>query len=241
MDGFILDEKRVQSCIDNYKRIKEDVAQTAIRAGRSADDVRLMCVTKTVEPEYINPVLDLGADLIGENRVQEYCSKLDTLHLDGVEKHIIGHLQTNKVKYIAGRVDMIESVDSLKLAREISKEFKKANSTANVLVEVNIGREESKSGCDIDELEELLYQISELDCIKVKGLMTIPPICNELQARKYFALMNKKFLELKEKKIDGVEMQTLSMGMSADYEAAILEGSNIVRVGSAIFGARKYF
>ncbi len=241
MDGFILDEKRVQSCIDNYKRIKEDVAQTAIRAGRSADDVRLMCVTKTVEPEYINPVLDLGADLIGENRVQEYCSKLDTLHLDGVEKHIIGHLQTNKVKYIAGRVDMIESVDSLKLAREISKEFKKANSTANVLVEVNIGREESKSGCDIDELEELLYQISELDCIKVKGLMTIPPICDELQARKYFALMNKKFLELKEKKIDGVEMQTLSMGMSADYEAAILEGSNIVRVGSAIFGARKYF
>lgn len=241
MDGFILDEKRVQSCIDNYKRIKEDVAQTAIRAGRSADDVRLMCVTKTVEPEYINPVLDLGADLIGENRVQEYCSKLDTLHLDGVEKHIIGHLQTNKVKYIAGRVDMIESVDSLKLAREISKEFKKANSTANVLVEVNIGREESKSGCDIDELEELLYQISELDCVKVKGLMTIPPICDELQARKYFALMNKKFLELKEKKIDGVEMQTLSMGMSADYEAAILEGSNIVRVGSAIFGARKYF
>lgn len=241
MDGFILDEKRVQSCIDNYKRIKEDVAQTAIRAGRSADDVRLMCVTKTVEPEYINPVLDLGADLIGENRVQEYCSKLDTLHLDGVEKHIIGHLQTNKVKYIAGRVDMIESVDSLKLAREISKEFKKANSTANVLVEVNIGREESKSGCDIDELEELLYQISELDCIKVKGLMTIPPICDELQARKYFAFMNKKFLELKEKKIDGVEMQTLSMGMSADYEAAILEGSNIVRVGSAIFGARKYF
>lgn len=241
MDGFILDEKRVQSCIDNYKRIKEDVAQTAIKAGRSADDVRLMCVTKTVEPEYINPVLDLGADLIGENRVQEYCSKLDTLHLDGVEKHIIGHLQTNKVKYIAGRVDMIESVDSLKLAREISKEFKKANSTANVLVEVNIGREESKSGCDIDELEELLYQISELDCIKVKGLMTIPPICDELQARKYFALMNKKFLELREKKIDGVEMQTLSMGMSADYEAAILEGSNIVRVGSAIFGARKYF
>lgn len=241
MDGFILDEKRVQSCIDNYKRIKEDVAQTAIRAGRNVDDVRLMCVTKTVEPEYINPVLDLGADLIGENRVQEYCSKLDTLHLDGVEKHIIGHLQTNKVKYIAGRVDMIESVDSLKLAREISKEFKKANSTANVLVEVNIGREESKSGCDIDELEELLYQISELDCIKVKGLMTIPPICDELQARKYFALMNKKFLELKEKKIDGVEMQTLSMGMSADYEAAILEGSNIVRVGSAIFGARKYF
>ena len=111
MEKFILDEARVQRTVDNYRRIKNDVAETAIRAGRSENDVRLMCVTKTVEPEYINPVLDLGANLIGENKVQEYCSKLETLHLDGVEKHIIGHLQTNKVKYIAGRVDMIESVD----------------------------------------------------------------------------------------------------------------------------------
>ena len=158
MEKFILDEERVKSCIDNYKRIKEDVMETAVKSGRSENDVRLMCVTKTVEPEYINPVLDLGADLIGENRVQEYCSKLETLHLDGVEKHIIGHLQTNKVKYIAGRVDMIESVDSIKLAKEISKEFKKADDTANVLVEVNIGKEESKRGCDIEELEDLLYQ-----------------------------------------------------------------------------------
>ena len=126
MEKFILDEERVKSCIDNYKRIKNDVMETAVKAGRSENDVRLMCVTKTVEPEYINPVLDLGADLIGENRVQEYCSKLDTLHLDGVEKHIIGHLQTNKVKCIAGKVDMIESVDSIKLAKEINKEFKKS-------------------------------------------------------------------------------------------------------------------
>ena len=241
MERFILDENRVKATLENYRRIKNDVAETAIKAGRSADDVRLMCVTKTVEPEYINPVLDDGADLIGENRVQEYCSKLDTLHLDGVEKHIIGHLQTNKIKYIAGKVDMIESVDSLKLAKEIDKGFRKVGATANILVEVNIGNEESKSGCDIRVLEELLLQIAELENVNIKGLMTIPPICDELQARKYFALMNKKFLELKEKKIDGVEMQTLSMGMSADYEAAILEGSNIVRVGSAIFGARKYF
>ena len=241
MEKFILDEERVKSCIDNYKRIKDDVMETAVKSGRSENDVRLMCVTKTVEPEYINPVLDLGADLIGENRVQEYCSKLETLHLDGVEKHIIGHLQTNKVKYISGRVDMIESVDSIKLAKEISKEFKKAEAVANVLVEVNIGKEESKSGCDIEELEDLLCQISELDNIKVKGLMTIPPICDESEARKYFAKMHDKFVELQQKNISGVEMQILSMGMSADYEAAILEGSNIVRVGSAIFGARKYF
>ncbi|MCI6254379.1 YggS family pyridoxal phosphate-dependent enzyme [Eubacterium coprostanoligenes] len=241
MEKFILDEERVKSCIDNYKRIKNDVMETAVKAGRSENDVRLMCVTKTVEPEYINPVLDLGADLIGENRVQEYCSKLDTLHLDGVEKHIIGHLQTNKVKYIAGKVDMIESVDSIKLAKEINKEFKKADAIANVLVEVNIGKEESKSGCNIEELEELLCQIAEFDNIKIKGLMTIPPICDEAEARKYFAKMHDKFVELQEKSISGVDMQILSMGMSADYEAAILEGSNIVRVGSAIFGARKYF
>lgn len=126
MERFILDEERVKKTIDNYKRIKNDVAETAIKAGRSENDVRLMCVTKTVEAEYINPVLDLGADLIGENRVQEYLSKRDSLHLDGVEKHLIGHLQTNKVKQIVGQVDMIESVDSVHLAKEISKQSAKS-------------------------------------------------------------------------------------------------------------------
>ena len=240
MEKFILDENRVKTTVDNYNRILNDVKETAIKAGRNENDVRLMCVTKTVEPEYINPVLDLGADLIGENKVQEYCSKLETLHLNGVEKHIIGHLQTNKVKYIAGNVDMIESVDSLKLAKEIEKQFKKVNAVADILIEVNIGNEESKSGCDISQLEELIYQISELDNIKIKGLMTLPPVCEANEARKYFAKMHDKFLEIKEKTIENVSMDILSMGMSADYEQAILEGSNIVRVGSAIFGARKY-
>lgn len=240
MEKFILDENRVKATLENYRRIKNDVAETAVKAGRSADDVRLMCVTKTVECEYINPVLDDGADLIGENRVQEYCSKLDTLHLDGVEKHIIGHLQTNKIKYIAGKVDMIESVDSLKLAKEIDKGFRKVGATANILVEVNIGNEESKSGCDISVLEELLLQIAELENVNIKGLMTIPPICDETEARRYFSKMHDKFLEIKEKNHCGVNMDILSMGMSADYEQAIIEGSNIVRVGSAIFGARKY-
>lgn len=241
MEKFILDEARVKATIENYKRIKDDVAQAAIKAGRKPEDVRLMCVTKTVEAEYINPVLDMGADLIGENRVQEYMGKKDALHLDHVEKHIIGHLQTNKVKYIAGQVDMIESVDSIKLAKEISKEFAKVNSIANVLVEVNIGMEDSKSGCDIKNLDDLLQEISLLPNIKVKGLMTIPPICEENEARKYFAMMHDKYLQLKENPINGVDMQILSMGMSGDYRAAIAEGSNIVRVGSAIFGARKYF
>lgn len=241
MERFILDEARVKATLENYKRIKDDVANAAVLSGRNPEDVRLMCVTKTVEAEYINPVLDAGADLIGENRVQEFMGKKDALHLEKVEKHIIGHLQTNKVKYIAGEVDMIESVDSIKLAKEINKEFAKVDAVANVLVEVNIGNEESKSGIDISELDELLCQIAVLPNVKVKGLMTIPPICEEDEARKYFARMNEKFLALKEQQLDNIEMSILSMGMSGDYKAAIAEGSNIVRVGSAIFGVRKYF
>ena len=227
MERFILDEERVKKTIDNYKRIK--------------NDVRLMCVTKTVEAEYINPVLDLGADLIGENRVQEYLSKRDNLHLDGVEKHLIGHLQTNKVKQIVGQVDMIESVDSVHLAKEISKQSAKIGVTTNVLVEVNVGKEESKSGIYIEGLNDLLCEIAQMPNIKIKGLMTIPPICDENEVRKYFYEMHKSFVDIRDKKLDNIDMEILSMGMSGDYEAAVLEGSNIVRVGSAIFGARKYF
>ena len=241
MEKFSLDEERVRKTVESYKRVKDSVSEAAVKAGRSEDDVRLMCVTKTVEPEYINPVLDLGADLIGENRVQEYLSKKDNLHLDGVEKHLIGHLQTNKVKQIVGTVDMIESVDSLKLAKEISKESVKRDIITNVLVEVNVGKEESKSGTYLEELDELLCAIAELDGIKVKGLMTIPPICSDEEARKYFYSLHKSFVDIREKRIDNIDMEILSMGMSGDYEAAIAEGSNIVRVGSAIFGARKYF
>lgn len=242
MERFIPDDGRIKSSVENYKRIRDEVAETAIKAGRNPNDVRLMCVTKTVEPEYINPVLDEGADLIGENRVQEFIGKKDTLHLDGVEKHIIGHLQTNKVKYVVGQADMIESVDSIKLAKEISRESLKRGVTTNVLVEVNVGREESKSGVYIEGLMDLLYEIALLDSIKVKGLMAIPPICdNETQVRRYFADMHQTFVDIGEKGIDNIDMEILSMGMSGDYKAAILEGSNIVRVGSAIFGARKYF
>lgn len=241
MERFILDEQRVKATIDNYKRIKENVNEAAVKAGRSTDDVRLMCVTKTVEAEYINPVLDLGADLIGENRVQEYLGKRDALHLNGVERHLIGHLQTNKVKQIVGEVDMIESVDSVKLAKEISKQSVNKGVTTNVLVEVNVGKEDSKSGIFMESLEELLGEIAQMPAIKVKGLMTIPPICDENEVRKYFSAMQQSFVDIKAKKIDNIDMEILSMGMSGDYEAAVLEGSNIVRVGSAIFGARKYF
>ncbi len=241
MEKFIPDPQRMAAVEENYKRVLDRVNEAAVKAGRSTDDVRLMAVTKTVESPYINRAIEVGADLIGENRVQEYLGKKDELHLDGVEKHLIGRLQTNKVKYIVGEVDMIESVDSLKLAQEISKQSVKRGVVTPVLVEVNIGKEESKSGIFIEQLHDLLCEIASLEAVKVKGLMTIPPICDsESEVRKYFESMHQSFIDIKDEKIDNIDMEILSMGMSGDFEAAVSEGSNIVRVGSAIFGARHY-
>lgn len=238
----MLDEERLNSVKENYKRVLDQVRESAVKAGRNENEVRLMCVTKTVEPAYINAAIGLGADLIGENRVQEYLGKRDELNLEGVERHLIGHLQTNKVRQIVGEVDMIESVSSLKLAKEISKVSLAKGLVTDCLIEVNIGKEESKSGIYIEALEENLYEIAELGGMKIRGLMTIPPICeSESEARRYFAEMRQYFIDIKGKKIDNVDMDILSMGMSGDFEAAVAEGSNIVRVGSAIFGARKYF
>lgn len=239
---FTVDENRLKAVEDNYKSVKSRVEEAALKAGRNPADVRLMAVTKTVESVYINKVLDLGADLIGENRVQEYLGKKDELHLDNVEKHLIGHLQTNKVKQIVGEVDMIESVDSVKLATEINRVSKNKGLITNILVEVNVGKEDSKSGIYIEQLEELLNEIALMSNIKVKGLMTIPPICDsEKEVSQYFSTMYQSFIDIRDKKIDNIDMEILSMGMSGDFEAAIANGSNIVRVGSSIFGARKYF
>lgn len=241
MEKFIPDPQKMAAVEENYKRVLDRVNEAAVKAGRNTDDVRLMAVTKTVESPYINKAIELGADLIGENRVQEYLGKKDELHLDGVEKHLIGRLQTNKVKYIVGEVDMIESVDSLKLAQEISKQSVKHGVVTPVLVEVNIGKEESKSGIFIEQLHDLLCEIAALEAVKLKGLMTIPPICDsESEVRKYFESMHQSFIDIKDEKIDNIDMEILSMGMSGDFEAAVAEGSNIVRVGSAIFGARHY-
>lgn len=242
MERFTPDEGRLKAVEENYKRVLENVKESAVKAGRSESDVRLMCVTKTVEPVYINKAIELGADLIGENRVQEYLGKRDELNLSGVERHLIGHLQTNKVKQIVGEVDMIESVSSVKLAKEISKASLQKGIVTKCLVEVNVGKEESKSGIFLEELEETLCEIAQLPAIKIKGLMTIPPICETPdEARRYFAMLRQSFIDIKDKKTDNIDMEILSMGMSGDYEAAVAEGSNIVRVGSAIFGARQYF
>lgn len=227
---------------DNIKFIKNEIAEAAIKSGRTPDDVRLMAVTKTVSVDKINYAIDnCGIDLIGENKVQEFLSKKDELHLNSVEKHLIGHLQTNKVKKILPLVDMIQSVDSLHLAEAISKEAVKLNINSNILLEVNIGDEESKTGFDKIEFLESLEAISMLPNISVKGIMTIPPICDsDLELERYFSKMSDYYNEIKEKKFQNFDFNILSMGMSGDYKQAILHGSNLVRVGSAIFGARIY-
>lgn len=220
---------------ENLKRVQYNIAEAKAKYRNENDDVRLMAVTKTVPYEIVNSVIEQGVDLLGENRVQEYLDKKD--HYDkNAEVHFIGHLQTNKVKYIVDSVKCIHSVDSLKLAAEIERLAEKNGIVMNVLTEVNIGGEESKSGIGTDMLDELVYGISEMKNIKLCGLMTIPPVGN---SEFYFEKMQRIFEDLKAKKVDNVSMDILSMGMSADYVEAIKYGSNIVRVGSAIFGARK--
>lgn len=234
-------EERFRNIDYNVEFIKERINEAAVKSSRSFEDIRFMAVTKTVEPIFINRALEKGITLIGENKVQELLSKKPYLKLDNCEAHLIGHLQTNKVKQIVGEVSMIESVDSLKLATEISKRSQAKGIITDCLIEVNIGGEESKTGISADMLEDLLYQIIELPGVKVKGLMTIPPICDsETELMKYFSKMHEIFIDIKSKKLDNTYISILSMGMSGDYEQAILCGSNLVRIGSSVFGPRLY-
>ena len=224
---------------DNIKAIRENVANAAAKCGRSVDDISIMAVTKTVDPKYINHAIDCGITLIGENRVQEFLQKKDELHLNGVSAHLIGTLQSNKVRKIVGQVDMIQSVNSFKLAQEIDRVSAGLGIITKTLVEVNVGGESSKTGADLSQLDELLSQIDTLNSIRVEGLMTIPPICAEKSKfLKFFHDMNKLFIDIKAKKYDNSSMRILSMGMSSDYCEAICEGSTLIRPGRAIFGAR---
>lgn len=234
-------EQRKADIQYNLDVINEKIAESAIKSGRQPSDVQFMAVTKTVDPIFINYALDYGVKLIGENRVQELLRKKPDLHLDGVQKHLIGHLQTNKAGQIVGEVDMIQSVDSLKIAKEISKQSIKKGIITDVLLEINIGEEDSKTGFSTSEFMENVYAISEIDGIRVKGLMTIPPICeNNTILCKFFENIYNIYVDIRTKKIDNIDMNILSMGMSGDYEQAILNGSNLVRIGSSIFGPRIY-
>lgn len=236
-----LNEQRFYDIDENFKEISSNIAEAALKSGRNSSDVRFMAVTKTVEPLFINHALSLGIDLIGENRVQEFLGKRDELKLDGVEKHLIGHLQTNKVRQIVGNVDSIDVVDSIKLAKEIGKASSKLGITSDILIEINIGNEESKFGFSPESVTESVYEMSEIEGIKIKGLMAVPPICdNSVKNRVFFENMHQLFIDIGAKKIHNVSMDILSMGMSGDYEEAILSGANMVRIGSALFGARNY-
>ena len=234
-------EKLFRDIEYNYKTIEERISEAALKAGKSREDITFLAATKTVDAEAINYAISLGLKYIGENRVQELLSKYDKYDLEHASLQFIGHLQSNKVRQIVGKVDLIQSVDSVKLAREVSRQSVRNNVNTDILIEVNIGGEESKSGVEPGLLVELLDEIRVFDNISVKGLMCIPPICDSPQKIcKFFDKMNNLFIDISGKNIDNISMDILSMGMSADYYEAILSGANMVRVGSSLFGARNY-
>ena len=224
----------------NYKNVLKRLYAAAEKSGRKAEEITLLAATKTVDADTINYAIQKGITHIGENRVQELLSKQD--RIVGAHRHFIGHLQTNKVKDIIDRVEMIESVDSLRLAEEIAKQAVKHGVVMDILLEVNIGQEESKSGFSAGDVRGEMEKILEFGNLKVRGLMSIPPVCDDSKKiRSFFYDLYKLFVDIKAEKIDNINMEILSMGMSSDYYEAILEGSNMVRIGSAIFGRRNYF
>ena len=233
--------ERMRIFDENYPRVLEEIARAAEQAGRRPEEITLLAATKTVPLEVINHAIDRGLSCMGENRVQELLDKYDGLHRDRCDVQFIGQLQTNKVKYLIGRVSYIQSVGSVKLAREISRLCLRENTTMKVLVEVNIGREESKGGVLPEALYECVDEIRTLPGIQVTGLMAIPPICENIaKLRGYFSAVRQSYVDIAAKKMDNVSMSCLSMGMSSDFAEAIACGATMVRVGSSLFGKREY-
>lgn len=220
---------------ENAERIIYEVGEAKAKYRKADDIIDIMAVTKTVPCEAVNVAVQSGITLLGENRVQEYLSKKD-FYDKSASVDFIGHLQTNKVKYIIDSVNRIHSVDNMKLAKEINRLSGIREKTTDILIEVNIGREKSKSGVDPDNLLDFCYELSELPNIRVSGLMSIPPKeCSE----KFFCKMQELFIDIKAKNIDNSSVWVLSMGMSSDFPVAIKYGSNVVRIGTALFGSRK--
>ena len=238
---WLSDEERFSAIDENLKYIAEEIAEAALKSGRKSEDISLMAVTKTVESKFINYAVDKGIGLIGENKVQEFLMKEPELNLSKCKAHLIGHLQSNKVKKIVGKVDTIQSVDSVAIAQEIGKRSVEAGVNTKILLEVNVGNEESKFGFSLDEVFERACEISEINGIVIDGLMCVAPICEkDAEIRRIFSNMRRLFIDIEGKKRDNINMNVLSMGMSGDYKNAILEGANLVRIGSAIFGSRIY-
>lgn len=225
---------------ENLAVVEENIAAACRRVGRSRSDVTLIAVSKTKPVELIREAMDYGIRSFGENKVQEIQTKTELIK-EPLDWHMIGHLQRNKVKYIIDKVKLIHSVDSLRLAEQISSEAVKRNLICDILIEVNIAEEESKFGVSKNDTEALIRSIAPLPGIRVKGLMTVAPIAkNQENNRKHFKDLYRLYIDIRSKNIDNVYMKELSMGMTGDYEAAIEEGATMVRVGTGVFGARNY-
>ncbi len=225
---------------ENIEAVRKNIEKACEKSGRNPKDVLLLPVSKTKPVEMIQELYDLGIRSFGENYVQELCDKIDKLS-DDINWHMIGHLQRNKVKYIVGKVAMIHSVDSIRLAEAISKEAVKKDVTVDILIEVNVGMEENKFGITVESAYEDIKEMAKLPNIAIKGLMTSAPFVeNSEDNRKYFRQLKQLSVDIQSKNIDNVDMGILSMGMTNDYIVAIEEGATIVRVGTAIFGARNY-
>lgn len=223
----------------NYAEIREKIARAAEKSSRRPEDITLLAATKTVSHQVVSYAISKGISCIGENRVQELLDKYDFLDRTHCDVQFIGRLQTNKVKYLMDKVSCIQSVDSLKLAQEISRQCVLKKTAMDVLLEVNIGGEESKGGIFPENLLEFVDQVRVLPGITVKGLMTIPPNTDDLtELFRYFSVMREYYVDIAGKKLDNVSMNCLSMGMSSDFSQAIECGATMVRIGSALFGKR---
>ena len=229
------------SIAENVAKILSDIQQAAIAAGRDPKEITLCAATKMNDAQRVREAIAAGVRCCGENRVQELTTKLAENAYEGADLHFIGHLQTNKVKQVVGKVSLIQSVDSLRLLEAIEKEAAKQGIRQDILLEINIGDEESKSGLHRDEIYQMLEKVALSSAVRVRGLMAIPPICeNPGDNNKFFEEMCNLSVDITAKKYDNVCMEILSMGMSDDYADAIAHGSTMIRVGTAIFGARNY-
>jgi len=227
-------------CGDNYLNILKKKDDLCLASGRQPSDCTLVAVSKTKPVELLKDVYEAGCRDFGENYVQEMVDKIPRLPED-IRWHFIGHLQTNKVKYIVGKTWLIHSVDSVKLAAEIGKQSEKLGITSNILLEVNVAGEESKFGFTCENIYDAAAEISHIPGISIRGLMTSAPICTDPeQNRVYFAKLKQLSIDIKKQKSDNVYMECLSMGMTGDYSVAVQEGSTLIRVGTAVFGERDY-
>lgn len=223
---------------ENYRQIQERVRKACLRAGRSPEEVTLIAVSKTKPVSMLKEAYEAGARDFGENKVQEILEKYPCLPED-IRWHMIGHLQTNKVRQVVGKACLIHSVDSVKLAREIDKESAKRGLVTPILLEINVAEEESKFGFRLEEAEDAIDEMASLSHIMVRGLMTIAPYVEDPEEnRQFFKKLNQFYVDMKSKKADNVNMNVLSMGMTGDFEVAVEEGATMVRVGTGIFGVR---